>query len=344
MTALDPNGLAAEHGPEALRQALDKGSAKSRDTSEAPSQNGDARPKRQRRGRDEGTDSDMPVIRVVAGKMPLATDKAERALLDAGTPIFRRAGMLVRPVIDQIPAADGKMTIATRLRPMCVPSMRDCLAQIATFQRFDGRRKAWTDIDPPEDLAKTLLVRDGQWRLPSIAGIITTPTLRPDGSLLTEAGYDAATQLYLAPDGAFRLPPIPERPTRADAEAALQLLKDLLAGFPVLGEVDRAVALSGIITAVVRGALPTAPLYAIRSPTPGTGKSLLVDVAATIATGRICPVIAAGRTEDETEKRLGALLLAGDPIISLDNVNGELRGDTLCQMTERPVVRVRILG
>jgi len=30
--------------------------------------------------------------------------------------------------------------------------------------------------------------------------------------------------------------------------------------------------------------------------------------------------------------------------MSLDNVNGELGGDALCQMTERPLVRVRILG
>jgi putative DNA primase/helicase len=39
------------------------------------------------------------------------------------------------------------------------------------------------------------------------------------------------------------------------------------------------------------------------------------------------PVMAAGRTEEETEKRLGAALLAGQPIINIDNVNGELGGD-----------------
>jgi phage gp37-like protein len=55
-------------------------------------------------------------------------------------------------------------------------------------------------------------------------------------------------------------------------------------------------------------------------------------------------VIAAGKTEEETEKRLGALLREAVPIVSIDNVNGELGGDALCQMTERPLVRVRILG
>src|SRR4051812_11530345 len=38
------------------------------------------------------------------------------------------------------------------------------------------------------------------------------------------------------------------------------------------------------------------------------------------------------------------MLLGAVPIISPDNVNGELGGEALCQMIERPLVRVRILG
>ncbi len=68
----------------------------------------------------------------------------------------------------------------------------------------------------------------------------------------------------------------------------------------------------------------------------------MVDLAAVIATGRRCPVIAAGKTEEETEKRLGALLRDAVPVVSIDNVNGELGGDMLCQLMERPLVRVRI--
>jgi putative DNA primase/helicase len=55
-------------------------------------------------------------------------------------------------------------------------------------------------------------------------------------------------------------------------------------------------------------------------------------------------VIAAGKTAEETEKRLGALLRDGVPIVSIDNVGGELGGDMFCQITERPLVRIRILG
>ena len=63
-----------------------------------------------------------------------------------------------------------------------------------------------------------------------------------------------------------------------------------------------------------------------------------------IATGQRMPVITAGRTEEETEKRLGAAVLASQSLVTLDNVNGELRGDALGQMIERPRPLVRILG
>jgi hypothetical protein len=61
-------------------------------------------------------------------------------------------------------------------------------------------------------------------------------------------------------------------------------------------------------------------------------------------TGRPCPVAAAGRDADETDKRLVGLLLSGFPITCIDNVNGELGSDLLCQAVERPLVRLRRLG
>jgi putative DNA primase/helicase len=94
----------------------------------------------------------------------------------------------------------------------------------------------------------------------------------------------------------------------------------------------------------VRAAFSVAPMHAICAPAAGTGKSYLLDVAAAISIGHPCPVMAAGRTEEETEKRLAATLLAGQPIINLDNVNGDLGGDALCQIIERPIVEIRILG
>jgi putative DNA primase/helicase len=130
----------------------------------------------------------------------------------------------------------------------------------------------------------------------------------------------------------------------AEAKAALALLTELLDGFEFKSEIDRAVALSLLLTVVTRASLPTAPLHLVRATSAGTGKSFLVDVAAALATGRICPVTTAGKTPEETEKKLGAMLREGMPIIALDNCTYDLEGDMLCQIAERPRVSIRILG
>lgn len=314
--------------------------AKRRDTSDHAGQSGF-----HEEANDNQPDNDgRPTVRIVAGNTPRATDRTEMLLRQAGVNVFSRAGVLARPVTDTAPAAKGRTTTVARLRSLCATSLSDIAARVMRFERIDKREQEWVTINPPIDVMATLLVREGEWHLPAVAGVITTPTLRPDGSVLSTPGYDPETRLFLALDPTFRLPPLSEQPSRAEAEVALRLLEDLLSGFPFVERVDCAVALSGILTAVVRGTLPVAPLHAIRAHSPGTGKSLLVDIASAIATGRHCPVIAAGKTEEETEKRLGALLRDAAAVVSLDNVNGELGGDMLCQLTERPVVKVRILG
>lgn len=287
---------------------------------------------------------DLPVVQVIVSELPRVCDDAEDTLIEASAPVFTRAGTLVRPVTELLPSTRGDLVSVARLRPYCQDALLDVLGQTMRFQRWDERRQSFVNMDAPPRVAATLLARQGQWRLQPLAGIITAPTLRPDGSLLSENGYDAQTRLFVMLDEGFKLPPIPEKPTRADAEAALTLLKDLLSGFPFVGRVDQAVALSGMLTAVLRPGLPTAPLHGIRAHTAGTGKSFMVDLFSAIALGRACPVIAVGKTEEETEKRLASMLLDAVPVISVDNVNGELGGDLLCQMTERPLVRVRVLG
>jgi putative DNA primase/helicase len=86
-------------------------------------------------------------------------------------------------------------------------------------------------------------------------------------------------------------------------------------------------------------------MHTFTSPEQGTGKSFLVDLCSAIATGRWCPVIAAGDCDRaELEKRLSAAAITATPLLSLDNVNSVLASDLLCQLIERPLVEVRLLG
>jgi hypothetical protein len=290
-----------------------------------------------------------PTIQLEDGKLLRILTETEDALLASGLPVFSRAGTLVEPVAEVMPAADGGKTVVARLRELSPESFLPLIAESATFQKWNLKRKQLVDTDPPLHYVRVLLASERRWRFPHVNGIITTPTLRPDGSLLAEPGYDPETELYLLPG--FQIPPIPEHPTKDQALAALKLLIDLLSEFSfrrINGQhelrLNRSVALSGLLTPLVRGSLPTAPLHLIRAHMAGTGKSYLVDVAAAIATGRRCPVMTAFKSREETEKRLHAIVLSGIPIFSLDNCMHDLEGDFLCQMAERPVVKIRILG
>src|SRR5262245_59441818 len=200
-------------------------------------------------------------------------------------------------------------------------------ARVGQHPGAHARRKPWVTVDPPRAAAEALLAREGLWSIPYVSGAITTPTLRSDGSLLAEKGYDSTTGLYLSPG--FELPPMRE-PTRHAAEAGLARVSTLLNECSLLPPLDRSVALSGVLTTLVRGTLPTAPMYFIRAHAPGTGKSYIVDIIAAIATGRICPVITAASNEEEIEKRLGSVVLSGAALISIDNCTRDLGGELLC--------------
>jgi putative DNA primase/helicase len=283
-----------------------------------------------------------PLITIRDGELAAIATEAETALIAAGAPFYKRGGAIVRPIVDSVPAADNRKTTILRTVQASKESITDHLARVADWQKFDGRSKKMVPADPSRSVAEIILSRDGEWRFKELAGVIGTPTLRPDLSLLSVPGHDEATALWLGEPP--EMPDVPLKPTRAQAEEALALLIGLLRDFSFETEADRSVALSILMTPIVRGAMPCAPLHAVRAPTPGTGKSYLVDLAAALSTGQPCPVISPHPEEKELEKRLGAALLDGQSLVSIDNLNGALSGDALCQMVDRPLVQVRPLG
>lgn len=296
-----------------------------------------------------------PTIKIETGRLDIVATQVEAALVDSGEPIYRRDRELVRPCVREVSASHGRTTLAAGLIALNSHSMFDAMCKAAMFQRFDARKEEWHVTNPPQKAADILLSRPGQWHFRSIAGVITTPTLRPNGSVLELSGYDPATRLYHHADPNIRLRPCVAHPTRKDAERALRTLCELLREFPFVGvkaeggrlerTVSGAVALSAILTAVVRGAMSVAPLHVLNAHTAGTGKSYLADIVSAIATGQPCPAMNFPPHDPvENEKKLVGELLAGTTLVSLDNVNGELGSDLLAQATERPILRLRRLG
>ncbi len=290
-----------------------------------------------------GPDEVRPTIRFIGGEISAIVDLAEAALTAAEFGIYQRGAFVVRPGEVSVSISRGKEVTAQRILELGDHALVEALTKAAEWEKYDGRSESWVRIDAPQKVAVTYKQRVGRWRLPVLTGLINAPTLREDGSVLCTPGYDAATGLLLELCG-VEFPAIPDRPSQDDAVAALQVLSELLQGFSFVQDASRSVALSAILTACIRRSLPTAPLHAFTAPVMGSGKSKLVDVATMLASGREAAVIAQGKTEEETEKRLGAMLLAGDAVIAIDNCEAPLGGDFLCQMLTQPVVRARILG
>src|ERR1700676_3447829 len=125
-----------------------------------------------------------PVIAVRGGGLSRQATAGERAILSAGAPVYQRGQNLVRPILEEVDAADGRRTKVAQLARIELPYMRDLLCRWAVWRKFDRRRAADVPVDPPSAVAQVILHRVGEWRFPSVAGVITTPTMRPDGSLL----------------------------------------------------------------------------------------------------------------------------------------------------------------
>lgn len=283
-----------------------------------------------------------PAIRVLGGRRHIAADEAISAMMAAGVAFYQRDRSLVRVTSARAKTSDGSVIEVPGIVQVSIPILGRAMGQSAEWERMNAKDEV-VRIDPPKEVVEQVAAMSGDWPFPPIAGVIGTPTMRPDGTVLDREGYDPATGLVLT--GAPRMPRIPERPTRQDADRALEVLQSLLAEFPFVDDASRAVALSMILTVVLRGALlPAVPMHAATAPQPGTGKSYLADIASVIGTGERCAVIAMSPDVNETEKRLIAAALSGQQIIAVDNVSEIMAGDFLNQVTERPLLKIRPLG
>jgi putative DNA primase/helicase len=292
-------------------------------------------------------------IYVIKGDIHEAVDRAMAVLSNASLGIYARGDDLVRAVTYSMPARtltvakqgenvdrpDGAVIIAT----LPDVALVETLTRHARFVKWDGRANKFVPCDCPAEVARMILANKGHgWTVPRLRAVISAPTLRPDGTVLSASGYDAATGLLLVGDRIWRQ--VPDSPSKRDALDALDALVEPIDAFPFVDNADRAAALALCITSVMRPSLRTVPMFAISAPAAGTGKSLLVDIAAIMATGRKSAVVTPTQDEAELEKRIGAAALAGDQIISIDNVTHILRSDQLCQMLTQDEVQVRVLG
>ena len=196
-------------------------------------------------------------------------------------------------------------------------------------------KKELVPVDPSGAISKAIQARykadtvDGSRpRLRVLEGIVDSPTMRRDGSLITKPGYDPESGLFADFDARNWKPDLlPKKPSRFDAMTAAHTLLDVVRESQFAGPLDSAIWLALVLTIVGRVYVTgNIPLFGLTANHRGAGKGTLADLATIIATG-LAPAkwapISGRKAEDaadEERKRLISVALAGLRVLCIDNV------------------------
>lgn len=291
-----------------------------------------------------GRQGRLPAIRLGADLARVVDDAI--GALEADSGIYQRDGALMRVVrvAEADPAAELVAVGTPQLRSVSAASLRERLTRIVRFLRYDARVKDWIAALPPVPVVQALADR-GEWKtVRPITGIIETPSMRPDGSVIDLPGYDSRTGYVFEPKRDY--PAVPTDPTRDDAARCLRMLQEPWTDFPVTCAEGATAPIAALLTLVGRPAIVGAvPGLFVDASTRGSGKSLIARTVTTLAHGREAALVTWPETAEELEKLLGAYALAGASVVLFDNVVRSFGGgalDKLLTATNR--VQLRVLG
>jgi hypothetical protein len=288
-------------------------------------------------GESDGEHGPFPLILVTDRQLRDLTCQAIQALAATNDPpaLFVRGGALARVRADE----NGRPIIEN----VGEYELRNRLSQIADYARLTNRGNR-IQCAPSLDVVRDILAA-GTWTFPPLEGIVEGPILRPDGTVLTEPGYDPFTHLFYARDSSLRIPTIPSNPTADDVVHARLTILEAIGEFPYEESASAANATGLLLTPVIRPAIKgPVPMCCTDAPQQGTGKSLLASVVAITTTGRDAEMMLAPRDEEEMRKRITAVLYEGATFITIDNVDRPLESPSLASVLTATVWKDRILG
>lgn len=190
----------------------------------------------------------------------------------------------------------------------------------------DGKEEN-INILPPEWLGPSITTRTDFPGVPVFAALAQAPTLRRDGALIFEPGYDKSTGIFLTENLSVT---IPENPSHEDAKSSATKLLDLLCDFDFVNPAGKSTWLAGLLSVACRHTFNgPAPIFIVDASKRGSGKTRLVDMISIITTGRSAPRMIYTPDDSEMDKRIVALGTAAPQIVLIDNIVGKLSSPSL---------------
>lgn len=208
-----------------------------------------------------------------------------------------------------------------------------------------GQKREVPALFPLEAARRATDAPEAMGMLRPLAGITHTPMVRADGSILSTPGYDEQSRFLFLPGPGVRVPEVPAEPTTVEIGEAVDWLNYMTAGFPWDSQDDRANYYGMLLTPLLRLITPPSyKMFGITAHQPGSGKTLLADVARIIHGG----VLRSEMPEDEAEvgkMTTSVLATTSAPIVHIDNVTGVLRSGRLAGLlTADGEIQERELG
>ncbi len=197
-------------------------------------------------------------------------------------------------------------------------------AEVQTKEGYEAK-----DVRPGKWLVDAIYERGNfNGQVKPLAGVIHSPTIRSDGSILQSVGYDEETGLIYR--STIQFPAIPDSPTKEEALQAFKMLSDVVRDFPMLESADISAWVSMVLSMVGRACVSgCTPLFSIDANTRGAGKSLLVDAASIIGYGMPAARRPFTSQDDEMRKSITAIALEAVQSVLFDNLNVILCGASL---------------
>ncbi|MEO2013095.1 MAG: hypothetical protein ABGZ53_01855 [Fuerstiella sp.] len=254
--------------------------------------------------------------------------------------LYKMGGQLTRLIQ---PEPDGGYVSKVLVpKPLTALLLREVISHRCKFYGYDSKGNK-VERPIPYKCPETI-VENGRWpQVPPLTGVVASPVLRPDGTIVQTAGYDAASKLYV--DLRETFPVVPDNPTTEQVADSVALLFDIVAEFPFVNDAHRAAWLAAVLTPLARHTYDgiTGPMILFDAPDPGSGKGLLVTLAGIIALGQ-CPASNTWKqNEAERSKAMLAELMQRPQVIFFDNVDIPLGGATINKVITDLVYSDRIL-
>jgi hypothetical protein len=215
------------------------------------------------------------------------------------------------------------------------------LTQGHTFLREKNDGQVFPKL--PSERATKALLGAGSWPgINEVKSVRIAPCLLPSGRVHTQ-GF--AEGVLVLGEHSLALAELAEQPTQADAVNAAALILEVVREFPLTAE-GRTTWLALVLSLIARPAVAgNVPMFAVDGNSPGVGKTLLVELACSIAIDRGPSVMSRPKDATEGKKAYFSALASGALCMLIDNVKGEpLSDETLEALLTSGAITDRILG